>query len=550
MSTGAVVPFYDARRVALKRSVVLETWLGQQPGNAYRRAGLPPPPAGRARRGYHAAQVNRLTAGWSATTSSANADIFRSLDALRARSRVLARNDEYVKRWIGMVSANLVGPFGFRLQAQVVDPPVSAKAGPKPDKLANDAIEKAWSDWCKAADVTGRNNFVGLCHIMAKSAARDGEILLRFVRGKDSGNKFGFALQLLDINRLDTNLNRPEGNGVTQIRMGVELNTWGRPTHYWLRTRNPGDNYTVAQGENRAVHERVPAEDIIHAFIADDPEQARGVPWAHAAMERLNNRGAFEHAAIIAARVGASKMGFFTTPDGGAEPLSSGVETEDGSGDGQLLTEADPGTFDTLPEGYDFKSFDPAYPSDMFGEFIKANLRGTASGLGVSYHSLANDLEGVNFSSIRSGTLEERDNWIVLQEWFSQTVLERIYNQVLDAALTFGLATMPNGSALSMGKRDKFQAHQFQGRRWDWVDPKKDIESDLAAMDAGLKSPQAIAAKMGMDYEDLLGEILAAQELRDRMGIKLPARGNQPQAQQPAPADVLDDNADDQPTKE
>lgn len=500
------------------------------------------------RRGYHAAQVNRLTAGWSATTSSANADIYRSLDALRARSRVLAQNDEYVKKWLNMVSTNIVGPAGFRFQARVYDPPTSAKAGPKPDKLANDAIEKAYSDWCKVADVTGRNHFTIMCQIMARTAARDGEILGRFVRGRDAGNKFGFALQLLDINRLDTQLNRQEGAGVTQIRMGVEMNTWGRPTHYWLRTRNPGDNYNVAQGETRSVHERVPAEDIIHAFISDDAEQVRGVPWAHAAMERLNNRGAFEHAAIIAARVGASKMGFFTTPDGGAEPLSTGVESEDGEDNGQLVTEADPGTFDTLPEGYDFKAFDPAYPSDMFGEFIKANLRGTASGLGVAYHSLANDLEGVNFSSIRSGTLEERDCWMVLQEWFAQSVLERIFPQVLDAALTFGLATMPNGSALSMSKREKFLAHQFHGRRWDWVDPKKDIDADLTAVDAGIKSPQMIAAKTGVDYEDVLAEIKAAQDMREAMGIKLPARGQQQQQQQPAAVDDGED--DDQPIKE
>ena len=105
--TSAVVPFYDAKRVAQKRSVVLESWLSQQPGNAFRRAGVPPPQ--RARRNYYAAQVNRLTAGWSATTSSANADIFRSLDALRARSRVLAQNDEYVKKWLQMVKVNMIG---------------------------------------------------------------------------------------------------------------------------------------------------------------------------------------------------------------------------------------------------------------------------------------------------------------------------------------------------------------------------------------------------------------------------------------------------------
>lgn len=534
MTTAAITPFYNAARVAHKGSVVLANWLGQQPGNAYRRAGVPTPRA-KMGRGYNAAQITRLTGGWSSTTSSANSDIFRSLDILRARSRVLAQNDEYVKKWLQMVVTNVVGPTGFRFQSRVYDPPSKAGEPPKPDKLANDALESAWVKWGKVADVTGRNNFTSLCHLMIKAAARDGEILVRFIRGAAAGNPFGLALQLLDINRLDTNLNRPEGQGVTQIRMGVEQNAWGRPIAYWLRSRNPGDVYTVAQGQALSLHERVPAQDIIHAFISDDAEQARGVPWAHAAMERLNNRGAFEHAAIIAARVGASKQGFFITPDGAAEPMSTGTET-DGDGNEQLVTEADPGSFDVLPEGYDFKAFDPAYPSDMFGEFIKANLRGTASGLLVAYHSLANDLEGVNFSSIRSGTLEERDCWVVMQEWFSQAVLERVHPEVLGAALSFGLAVMPNGSALPLAKRDKFDAHLFQGRRWDWVDPKKDIDADILAIDAGLKSPQSVAAKLGLDYEDLLGEIKAAQEMRKAMQIELPDRHNQ-QQKKPAQAD-------------
>jgi capsid protein len=127
-------------------------------------------------------------------------------------------------------------------------------------------------------------------------------------------------------------------------------------------------------------------------------------------------------------------------------------------------------------------------------------------------------------------------------------VLERIYPAFLDAALTFGLAVMPNGSSLSMAKRDKFSAHQFQGRRWEWVDPKKDIDADLTAVDAGVKSPQMIAAKLGVDYEDVLSEIKAAQDMREAMGIQLPARGQQQQQQQPQPADDGEDG--DKPTKE
>ena len=548
MSTANIVPFYNAARVAHKGSAVLQHWLSQRPGNGFARAGVPAPRPPRSARAYYAAQVNRLTAGWSSTTSSANADIFRSLDILRARSRNLAQNDEYVRKWLQLCVTNIIGPVGFRFQARVIDPPAKAGEPPKPDMLANAAIESAWAAWGRVADVTGKIGLTGLCHIMVKAAARDGEILVRLVRGKAAGNPFGLALQLLDINRLDTQLNRPEGDGVTQIRMGVELDIWGRPTHYWLRSRNPGDPYNTSATQALARHDRIPAADIIHAFIADDPEQVRGVPWAHAAMERLNNRGAFEHAAIIAARVGASKQGFFTNPDGKAEPMSSGEEP-DGEGGANLVTEADPGTFDVLPEGYQFQSFDPAYPSDMFGEFVKANLRGTASGLLVSYHSLANDLEGVNFSSIRSGTLEERDSWVVLQEWFANSVLERLFDEVLTATLSFGLAVMPNGSSLPAAKRDKFTPHVFQGRRWQWVDPKKDIDASIAALDAGLTSPQQIAATMGLDYEDLLSEIKAAADMRKAMGIVLPDRSKAAPSAPAQPAEPDDGEDPDSASK-
>ena len=45
----------------------------------------------------------------------------------------------------------------------------------------------------------------------------------------------------------------------------------------------------------------------------------------------------------------------------------------------------------------------------------------------------------------------------------------------------------------------------------------------IAAINAGLKSPQSVAAKLGLDYEDLLVEIKAAEQLRQAIGITLPS---------------------------
>ena len=85
-------------------------------------------------------------------------------------------------------------------------------------------------------------------------------------------------------------------------------------------------------------------------------------------------------------------------------------------------TDAEAGSFGVLPPGYKFESWDPDYPHQNYENFVKARLRSIASGLGIAYHTLANDLSDVNFSSARAGTLEERDNWIVLQNSLNHSI--------------------------------------------------------------------------------------------------------------------------------
>ena len=521
-STG----MWYAGRNAVHGSKVLGQWLAARDPQAMRRAGF-------ARRNYAAAQQGRLNAGWSATNYSANASIHQSLDVLRARSRQLAQDSPHMRKFLQMVAVNTVGPNGFVLQARATQ-----DVGNKPDSQANRAIESAWRRWCArgVCEVSGLHSFASLQAIAAKAAAREGEVLIRLVRGSTAANAFGLALQLLDVDRLDTQLNRVASDGQNAVRMGIEIDTLGRPVAYWLRSRHPGDTYgaTIEQGSER--HLRVPASEILHAFVADRPEQVRGVPWAHAAMGKMHDLDGYSKEALIAARVGASKMGFFTTPDGQADVVATANEAggAQDDADNQLYLDAEPGTFHTLPEGVGFQPFNPEYPTAMYDSFVRACMRDVATGLGVAYHSLGNDLEGVNFSSIRAGTLEERDAWMLLQGWFVDAVLEPIFREWLPLALGMGQITLDNGSALPLRKLEKFQAHVWQGRRWDWVDPQKDIEADLAAVRSGLKSPQMIAAKMGQDYEDVLDDIRTAQDLAAQKGVQVswtappPAPGPKP----------------------
>ena len=461
------------------------------------------------RRDFNAAANTRLTGGWNSVNTSANVDLFRGLDTLRARSRDLCQNNDYARRFLGLVTANVVGGAGVMLQARIYDAP------DKPDTGANNAVESAWAKWGERGqcDVTGLLSWRDIQLLAIRTVARDGECLIRKVRGKAAGNGIGYALQVVDIDRLDTKLVRAAQNNINEIKMGVEVDGFGRPIAYWLRPYHPGELW-LSQGQVLSQHQRVPAADILHIYMVERPEQLRGTPWMHAAMIQLQNLGGYEEAAVIAARVGASKMGFFTSPDG--MPQADGEDAQ-----GVPFTEAEPGSFGTLPEGYGFTPFNPDYPHAMYDSFTRACLRGVASGLGVSYHGLANDLTQVNFSSIRAGTLEERDQWISVQQWFIDCLIEPIYRDFIESALAFGQVTLENGSALPLTKLTKLAAHTWQARRWQWVDPLKDMEANVLAIQNGLKAPQDIAAELGVDYEDVLVKIKQAQDLQEKIGVKL-----------------------------
>jgi lambda family phage portal protein len=245
-------------------------------------------------------------------------------------------------------------------------------------------------------------------------------------------------------------------------------------------------------------------------------------------MLSLHHLAGFMLSAVMAAEHGANHYGFFKTADG-APPIG-GEDAETGA----QITTTQPGTFDTLPIGVDFTPFSSPYPNETFGPFVKTALQRVATGWRVAYVSLANDLEGVNYSSIRQGVIEERDRWTSDQEWFISTVMEPVFKEWLRLALLSGAITMPNGSKLPAAKLAKFSAHEWQARRWEWVDPKGDIEAKILMVKAGLMSPQDLAAAMGYDFLDTVKAIALAKEVAARYGVTLPAYDAAPGAT-PAP---------------
>jgi lambda family phage portal protein len=442
-----------------------------------------PPPTGK--RLFAAANASRLTSSWSTTPTTINQDLQRGLRSLRARSRDLSRNNDYVRNFVRLCSRNIVGPDGFSLQPQ------AKKPDGKHDKADNAAISEAFWRWAKLGqcDVTGKHSFLTLQRLIVETLAKDGECLIRRVKGRGD---FGYQLQLLDVGLLDETLNSDVVG--KRIVMGVEIDDWGKPIAYHLKQANrmAGDRLRIA------------ADEIWHLFLPLEIDQSRGVPWTTTGMLRLNMLAGYEEAAVTAARVGAAKMGFFTQDEASSGGPALGAYDEAAQA---VITDAEPGTFETLPAGMKFESFNPDYPHALYAEFTKACLRGIGAGLGVSYNSLTGDLENVNYSSIRAGVIDERDEWMAMQGWLIEVFLAPLYSEWLPMAMLSGQLKLP------MAKLAKFDNARWQGRRWQWVDPLRDAKAEIELLNAGLATRSDLLSARGIDPADFVNRLSADLEI-------------------------------------
>lgn len=468
-------------------------------------------------RSFSAASLNRLNTDWLMPQTSADAEILGGIFVMRGRARELERNNEYIQRYLSLLDNNVLGASGVGLQMKIADP-----AGTL-DKLANDHVITAWKEWTNRANCTpsGRYCWREVEGLALRRAACDGGILVRILRGWD--NPFSFSVQPLEMDHLDMEYNMNYPNG-TSIRFGIEFDAWKKPVAFHLFKQHPGD-----QQSNSRQRERIPASDILHIFWSERPGQSAGVPWFTCVAQALEHLGKFREAELVASRVSACQ-GYAIKP-AIPENWNGGV-----SSTGEQMQEMSPGMGMMLNPGDDLIQINPTHPNAVFGEFVKSALRGIAGGLSVNYNSLANDLESVNYSSMRAGKLEEIEEYKNIQSWLIENLHVPVFSAWLEMSLISGAIRSNNGTPLPVSKLKKFDAPDWKPRRWPWVDPLKDLQASVLAVEKGFKSRREIIAEMGGDIEEVFLEQSEDEKLADDYDLEFPIGANPQQ-----PVDTAED---------
>lgn len=450
---------------------------------------------------------------------SKDEEIRKDAVALRANSRRLANNNPFMRRYIKAMGGHVIGPNGMTLQSTY-----QTKAGDRRDPYAS-KIEKAWALWGQKGTPTvcGKYSWIGVEKMTLRTMILDGECFLRIVR--DRVNPFSFALQFLDADLLDHTQNWQNSDGSVVV-MGVELSKYGRPVAYWFT--DPADTRGPQYPRGRKV--RIPAEEIIHLFDPERANQTRGVPWVAPVMYLISMLGHYWEAEVAAARHESERPGFIKDPNGildaDEDRESQGVPAMSPDAAAARMPSGTGINYMGIPAGLEIDIPDVKHPTTAFAEFSKAMLKGISAGLGISYHSLASDLTEVSFSSIRSGTLEEREYYREIQTLVRETLHERVFGEWLYMAILSGQIVMPQTATF-----ERFAEHVFEPRGWDWVDPKSDLEARKGAIEAGLDTRTRVLAERGLNFDDVVAKLAEEKKAIEAAGLDFgPAK---PAAQAP-----------------
>ena len=479
------------------------------------------------KRGYAAAEKRARFGDFRVSRGSADYELRQGLVAVRAKSRYLARNSSFMRRFLWLLAINVVGKKGFIFQSRV------KRLDGTPDASLNERVNTDFKRWSKRPTTCGQLSFTDLQKQAVKTLARDGEVIWELVFNSKYAD--GFAINPMEADLLDVYYNTQHTNG-NEIKMGVELDIHNAPVAYHFLTHHPGEA-TYFSFERKRSYRRVPVSRVRHVFISDRPGQTRGEPWGATVINSIKMVDGYREAETTGRRLKSSIMGFFQRIMPGAQGIAELSDQID-ENDNMLEMSMEPGMLKELSPGLEFKSFDPGGAQTDFAEFENQIKKDVSMGLMISNMSLGMETQGVSYSAGRTISLEDRDFYQDVQGFMIDRMLEPICDVWLSRRVLQDDSNIPPTRIAAIRENCIFRP-----RGWDWVDPAKDVRANKEALETGQTSLARVAAARGIDEDELLDEIQETQRKLTERGLTLPLLQSNTNSNQ-SNDDDSDDDAD------
>lgn len=445
-------------------------------------------------RAYEAGEVTRFNDGWVPIDGDTENGDKTQRDLIKARARYLENNSDIAGAAVGGIVRNVVGT-GIKPQARTGD------------ERLNKAIETLWKEWTRPenCDITGQQTFEEMQAMLLRRKIVDGEILVKKVINRRG--RFPLKLQVIKSDLLSQYLIRaPKTNNV--IRSGIELNDHLQPLAYWIDKKTP-DGYTEYDPD------RVRADEIIHLWTRSQPDQIRGMSDLTPIIKRLKDTQDYLDAETVAAKIAACFSVFITTQTGAPGMVGRIGNTKDP--EKKKIQSIRPGMIKYLAPGESVTTANPSRGIASAKDYVSIQERLAGAGLGLSYELMSRDFNSSSFSAARQGMLEDRKTFEPIQQFLSAHLCTPIYREWLDTCVLAGLLDIPD----YFTNKEAYQAVEWVTPGWSWIDPQKEVNADISAIQNGGKTLSQWCAERGYDWREQLEQMALEKETAESLGLKL-----------------------------
>lgn len=442
-------------------------------------------------RKFESAETNRLNqAHWqNADDQSVNVWLAEQLAIIRSRSAYEARQNSTVLGVMNTHADDIVGQDGPTLQVL------------SDDESYNEALEQVWRDWFAAP--THRPNVSGSAwlKLRIRSLWKNGEFLDQLITDPMAEGPVSLRLRPIHPRRLATPVDH---TGDPSVFMGIRFDSIGRPSQYYIQ--NPARMGT--QGMLSTDFATIPPDLIIHEFLAEEEDQARGIPWLNTALQPSADLRDYDDQIQDAARQIADQSALLYTEHPDAQvwtnPESTTVERR---------------TIKMVPPGWKPFVYSATMPPVQYPDYRAERQREVGCARGMPLLIVRLDSSNHNYSSARLDTQTYARAVGGLQYWISGTeqsygTLNRLVNVVASEA-RFAVPAL----------RVKPKRVSY---KWTWpvrphVDPAKEALAEAISLEnRTLTLTDAMAAR-GKSLESHIQTLARERELLEAAGIPIPA---------------------------
>lgn len=473
--------------------------------------------------GYDGARRDRLNWDWFTRHLSADAAIQLGWDTLTARARDLVRNDSWAAKAVERIVENVIGENGIQTEAAIL-------AGDELDETAcrdvDAALERYFDKYCDAA---GRLSFAEMQALALSELPEVGEVFwVRVAKPVGRGREIPTAWQIIESEQLDNRFDRPAAPGQNKIVRGIETDGYGAPVAYHFFVEHPHD-LTVTSGDSV----RVPAERVIHYFVARRPSQTRGITWFAPTINVCRDLSQYVGSEISLARI-AQQFVVAITREGSPEDVGLSGEDDDNTDNatGDPFTNIPEGIIAQLRPGEDVKSVQANRPNTGAEPFIRLLLDTMANGIGMTYLGLTGDVRGANLSSAKFARNKDIAFWKRLQRMTTRRMILPIRDMALGELAVYG--RVPNLSPKVYAANPwPWRACVANYPGWEALDDQRETNGAIARVQAGLSTLQRECAELGLNWLRVMKQ--RAREQRTARELDLVLSVDQPPAGSPMP---------------